>query len=61
MSTGIPLNPDTARRSGGLLVRLERRPPRAESFRLLPRILELRARIRVDELSGLDSLEAVPF
>ena len=43
------------------LVRLQGRASGAEFRGLLARVFELGPRIGVDELSGLDSLEAVPF
>jgi hypothetical protein len=42
-------------------VGLESRAARAEFLRLAARVFELRACISVDELSGFDPLEAVPF
>jgi hypothetical protein len=41
------------------LVRLDGRATRAELLRLAPRVFELGARVGVDELAGLDPLEAV--
>jgi hypothetical protein len=43
------------------LVRLQRGTSGAELLRLAPRVLELGARVGVNELTGLDSLEAVSF
>jgi hypothetical protein len=43
------------------LVRLQGRSARAELQRFAPGVLELGARVGVDELSGLDPLEAVSF
>jgi hypothetical protein len=43
------------------LVRLQCRAAGTELLRLTTGVLELRASVRIDELSGLDSLEAVSF
>src|SRR5919106_1927997 len=40
-------------------VGLHRRAARAELLRLAPRVLELRARVRLDEIARCDALEAV--
>jgi hypothetical protein len=43
------------------LVRLEGCAAGAELLRLAARVFELRSRVGVDELAGLDPLEAVTF
>jgi hypothetical protein len=48
-------------RSATGLERLERRAARAELLGLLSCVFELRPRVGVDELTGLDALEAVAF
>jgi hypothetical protein len=44
-----------------LLEGLHRRTPSAELLRLAAGVLERRARVGLDVITGLDPLEAVPF